>query len=108
MSNIESTPVILDWRPLRKNRLLGFAKVRFPSGMIIADVPVLTGERGFWASPPSKPQIGSDGVVIKDSSTGKVRYTPLIDFASREHRNRWSQAVVDALQTSHPEAFAPL
>ena len=46
--------------------LLGFAKVRFPSGMIIADVTVLTGERGFWASPPSKPQIGSDGVVIKD------------------------------------------
>jgi hypothetical protein len=33
---------ILDWRPLVKNSLIGFAKVELPSGLIIADVTVLT------------------------------------------------------------------
>ena len=93
---------------MRKNSLLGFARVPDPSGLNHrADVTVLNGERGPWASPPSKPQIDRDGLVIKDPATGRIRYSPLIDFISREHRNRWSQAVVEALQTSHPEAFAP-
>ena len=64
MSTIESqAPTILDWRPMRKNSLLGFARVQFSSGMIVSDVVVLNGERGPWASPPSKPQIGSDGMA---------------------------------------------
>lgn len=46
---------ITDWRPLPKNSLLGFAQVEFPSGLIISDVTILTGDRGLWASPPSKP-----------------------------------------------------
>lgn len=105
MPNIKSTPTILEWRPLRKNSLLGFARVQFPSGLIIADVTVLNGERGPWASPPSKPQIDRDGMVLKDVN-GKIKYTPILDFVSREKRNQWSQAVVDALQASHPEVFA--
>lgn len=63
---------ILDWRPLRKNSLLGFVKVELPSGMIIADVTVLMGERGPWASPPSKSMIDRDGVAMKDAN-GKLR-----------------------------------
>ena len=35
---------ILDWRPLRKNSLLGFAKIELPSGMVISDVTILTGD----------------------------------------------------------------
>jgi DNA-binding cell septation regulator SpoVG len=96
---------ILDWRPLRKNSLLGFAKVELPSGMIIADVTVLTGTNGPWASPPSKPMIGSDGTVMKDSTTGKIRYSPIIEFTSKQVRTRFSDAVIEAVQQSHPEAL---
>ena len=64
---------ILDWRPLKKNSLLGFAKVELPSGMVISDVTILTGEHGPWASPPSKPMIDRDGVAMKDAA-GKLRY----------------------------------
>ncbi len=39
---------IRDWRPMRKNSLLGFARVELPSGMIVADVTILVGERGPW------------------------------------------------------------
>jgi DNA-binding cell septation regulator SpoVG len=96
---------IIEWRALRRNSLLGFARVAFPSGMIISDITILSGERGPWASPPSKPQIDRDGVVIKDATTGKVRYAAIIEFTSREHRTRWSDAVVEALRATHPEAF---
>ena len=96
---------ILKWRPLPRNSLLGFAKVELPSGMVIADITVLTGERGPWASPPSKAQIGRDGAVVKDQA-GKVRYTPIIEFVSKEIRDRFSAGVVEALRQAHPEVFS--
>jgi hypothetical protein len=95
---------IRDWLPLRKNTLRGFAKVEQPSGVIMADVTILVGERGPWASPPSKPMIDRDGVVMKDQR-GKVRYVPLIEFASKEIRDRWSAAVIAAMREAHPEVF---
>ena len=100
-----STYRVREWRPLRKNSLVGFAKVELPSGMIIADVTVLTGPHGPWARPPSKPMVGSDGVVMKDAS-GKVRYSPIIEFTSKEVRNRFSASVIEAVQAAHPEALA--
>ena len=95
---------ILDWRPLPKNSLLGFAKIEFPSGMVIADVTVLTSERGPWALPLSRPMLNRDGVVIKDEA-GKIRYSPFIEFTSKEIRNRWSDAVIQAMRAAHPEVF---
>ena len=72
---------ILERRPLRRNSLLGFAKVELSSGLVISDVTILTGERGPWASPASKPMIDRDGVSMKDQR-GKIRYSPFIEFAS--------------------------
>jgi hypothetical protein len=43
---VSATVKILDWRPMRKNSLLGFAKIELPSGMMISDVTVLTGANG--------------------------------------------------------------
>jgi hypothetical protein len=94
----------LGWRPLRKTNLLGCCKVELPSGMIMDDVTVLLSHRGAWASPPSKPLISRDGVVMKDE-TGKLRYCPLIQFASSEVRNRRSDLVIEAMRAAHPEVF---
>jgi DNA-binding cell septation regulator SpoVG len=96
---------ILDWRAMRRNSLLGFVKVELPSGMVIADVTILSGDKGAWASPPSKPLIGRDGAVLKDAA-GKARYQPIIDFTSKEVRNRFSEGVVAALRAAHPEALS--
>ena len=95
---------IRDWRPMRKGSLLGFAKVEMTSGLILLDVTILTGERGPWASPPSKPMIDRDGVAMKDTN-GRVRYSPVVEFASKQVRERFSAAVVDALRAAHPEAI---
>ena len=37
---------------------------------------------------------------------GKRRFTPLIEFATREIRSRWSDSVVAALRAAFPEALA--
>jgi hypothetical protein len=95
---------ILEWQSLRKNSLLGFCKAEFPSGMVIADVTILTSEHAPWAGPPSKPMISRDGVVLKDEA-GKIRYSPFIEFTSREIRNRWSGAAIEAMRVAHPEVF---
>ena len=95
---------ILDWRPVRKGSLLGFARVELASGMILADVTVLLGENGPWASPPSKPMIGRDGTAMKDAA-GKVRYSPLVEFISKEVRQRFSAGIVDSLRAAHPDAI---
>ena len=95
---------ILDWRPMPKGALVGFTKVEFPSGMIITDICILSGDKGTWASPPSKPMIDRDGHVLRDDK-GKIRYQTIIEFSSKEILNKWSNAVIDALRAGHPEAF---
>jgi DNA-binding cell septation regulator SpoVG len=98
-------PKITDWREMRRNGLLGFAKVEFPSGLVINDVTILQGERGPWASPPSKPMIDRDGNALRDDK-GKIRYVPMIEFTSREVRNKWSDSVIEAIRAAHPEVLA--
>lgn len=68
MSNIQ----ILDWRALRKNSLLGFAKVELASGMILSDVVVCMGREGPWASPASRPMLDKDGIAMRDPN-GKLK-----------------------------------
>ncbi len=101
MSGVE----ILDWRAMAKGSLLGFAKVGMPSGLILNDVTILTGDRGPWASPPGKPMIGRDGTALTDGK-GKVKYTPVVEFTSKDSRDRFSAAVIEAMRQAHPEVIA--
>jgi len=97
--------VVEDFRPLQKNTLRGFVRARLQSGMIIGDVAIhVGGDNKTWAAPPSKPLIDREGQVLRDAD-GKVRYVPLITFASRELRDRFSEAVLDALRAAHPDAL---
>lgn len=98
-----SEVIIEEFKPIARNSLCGFARVRMPSGMIIHDVGIYAKEGTRWASPPSKPAIGRDGTVFKKDN--KPVYTPIITFASKEGRNRFSNAVVAAIAASHPGAF---
>jgi hypothetical protein len=94
---------ILDWRPLRKSNLLGFAKIELQSGMVITDVAILTSERGPWASPPAKPMISGDRTVRK-TTPGKSDIYP----STKSHPARfvrWSDAVIEAMRLAHPEAL---
>ncbi|MGE0290406.1 MAG: hypothetical protein AB7I42_28970 [Bradyrhizobium sp.] len=93
---------VLGFRPIVKGALRGFAQVRFPSGMILNDVVVMSGPHGLWATPPSKPMIGRDGLPITDQN-GKQKYSQIIEFVDKLTRDRFSKAVVDAVVSVHPE-----
>ena len=82
--------------PLERNTLRGFAEINIVDiGMVIKDVALHTKNGSSWAQPPAKPQI-RDGVAVKDDA-GKVQYVPIIEFGSREARDKFSTTVVAAV-----------
>lgn len=96
-----STFIIEEFSAVTRNTLRGFCKVRMPSGMIIADVAVHVRDGRAWASPPSKPMLDRSGTQMKGAD-GKLLWVQLISFASREQRDRWSDAAIAAVRQSHP------
>ena len=96
---------IEDWRPLAKNTLRGFARVRLPSGMVLHDTAVHVREGKAWVSPAGRPAVGRDGtqMVGKD---GKPLFNPTVSFVDKATADKFSAAVIEALHASHPEAFA--
>jgi hypothetical protein len=99
------TVIIEEFKPLRRNSLRGFVRVRMPSGVTFHDVSVHCSNGTYWASPASKPQINRDGACLRGKD-GKILYVPIVSFASRELRDKFSVAVIDATRLAHPEAFA--
>lgn len=74
------TVVIEDFRPRVKNTLRGFARARFPSGMVIAEIGLHVSNGRAWAAPPSRHMVDSaTGMALRDSD-GKFRWQPLITF----------------------------
>lgn len=102
---MSGSALVLEFRPLAKGAPRGFAQVQSPSGLIINDVSVLRGRDGLWVSPPIKAQIGRDGAVLKDDN-GRTRYSAIVEFASREARDRFSRAAVDSVLAVHPEVLS--
>jgi hypothetical protein len=100
-----STITIEEFRPFLKNSLIGFCRVRMPNGLVFHDVSVHRQGDAVWASPSAKAQIGRDGTHIKKD--GKPQYSPVVSFASKEVRDKFSDAILGALRASHPEALAP-
>jgi hypothetical protein len=71
--------------------------------MVIHDVCVFEQDGKRWIMPPSKPSITGDGTVFKKD--GKPVYTPVISIADKDTRIKFSDAIVAAVEASHPEAF---
>jgi hypothetical protein len=94
---------LLDWRPLAKNSLLGFAKVQFSSGLIVGEIAVHRSGGRVWASPPARPCIEND-TLVRDAK-GKAKYQSLISFANHGVQASWSRQVLRALRAVHPDLF---
>lgn len=95
--------VLEDFRPIRKNSLLGFARVRLPIGLVIADVPVCSSHGKVWAAMPSRPALDPSGRQVEKN--GKRVYVPVLSWADRTTADRWSAAVVELVRAAHPDAF---
>jgi hypothetical protein len=101
-----SMPIVLvDWRPLRKGSLVGFAKILLGRSLMISNVTVNVSNGKAWAALPSKPVI-VDGKHALNPTTGRPAYKPDMEWASDSARRRFSDSVVDAIRAHHPEAFS--
>jgi hypothetical protein len=93
-----------DWRPLQRNTLLGFARIRVVElGLTIHDVAIHQKGGRARAQLPAKPWI-RDGSVVTDDD-GKVQYSPVIEFEKRV-RDAFSDRVVAAVLAFAPKALA--
>lgn len=107
MSGAAMPVALLGWKPLAKGALCGFAKVRLGKYLVINDVPVLQSNGRVWASMPAKPLVDRDGQPLRDAK-GKQRYSPVLEWDGREASDRFSTAVVEAVQAEHgPFGSAP-
>jgi hypothetical protein len=90
---------LLDWKPIKRNSLRGFAKVRYGS-LTVRDVSVHTANGKRWANMPSKPIVGQDGVAQKDGD--KIRYVPILEWTSRDASDKFSEEVIAAVEREYP------
>jgi hypothetical protein len=98
-------PTILEFTPIIKNSLRGFARVKLASGMVLVDVALHVSNEGrAWASPASKVMLDRSGNVLRDEA-GKPKYVPIVDFCDRKTRDRFSEAVVAAVKDRYPDAL---
>ena len=95
---------LLSWKPVRKGKLFGFARVALPSGLRISDIPIIAGRNGAFAALPAKPQIDAEGRVKRDDR-GKALYLPILEWRDRDIAGRFSDTVVALVRTAHPDAL---
>jgi hypothetical protein len=94
---------LLNWKPLVKGALRGFATVELPIGLKLIDCPVLVGPNGPWAAPPSKPVLDLEGKHSKPG--GKGQYAAVVEWRDRELAGRFSGAVVRLVCEAHADAL---
>jgi hypothetical protein len=95
---------LIEFRPLTKGALRGFASIHLPLGVTISDCPVLVSGGKAWVSLPSKPQLNGDGTPRRDAN-GKVLYVPILRWSERDLANRFSDTVVALVRERYPDAL---
>ena len=105
--NPKLTVRVLDFRPLERNTLLGFAYVRSakPTWSFATWRFTKRGERR-WALLPAKAQLDRDHQPIRDEATGKIKYVPTLEFANKRIADAFSSRVVEALEVLQGRALA--
>ena len=89
---------LIEWRPLAKGALVGFATIQLPIGLTIRECPVLISGYREWVNLPAKPQLDRDGKPRLDPVTGKALYASIIEWPDRDTRDRVSEAVISAVR----------
>jgi hypothetical protein len=86
-----------DWREVVKNSLQGFCVLTLsPSGIVLRDCALhRDGKR--WISPPSRPQLDSEGRHRKDPATGKALWLPVVEIKGKAERERFQNTALAAV-----------
>jgi hypothetical protein len=95
---------LLDFKPLRKGTLRGFAKIRLPNSLLVDDIVLGESAGELWALFPGMPMLDRDGNTLRNER-GKVRYRPVMKWESHATQREFSKRVADLVRAQHPEAF---
>jgi hypothetical protein len=96
--------LISDFKPLQRATLRAFFSATMPSDLILHELALHHRDGAWWVQPASKPLLSRDGVVLRDDA-GKIRYSPIVSLRTKQVRDRFNRAVLDALRRAHPEVF---
>jgi hypothetical protein len=89
--------VILEWRPVERGTLLGFAKIQIPAWRVtIAGVALHRKDGRAWAQLPARLMLDANRELEREPD-GKLRYAKILWFDDRETADRFSAAVVEAI-----------
>jgi hypothetical protein len=98
--------VIVDWKARESGTLRGFFTAHLASGLVLHELMLHERNGSWWLSFPSKPKLSADGAALRDER-GKVSYgAPLIEFSSRQAKDRFIDQVLAALRQAQPQVFA--
>jgi hypothetical protein len=96
--------VLEAFKAMPKGTLRGFATVKLPNQLTIADCPVFIANGRAWATLPGKPVIDrASGRHVE--ADGKKRYSAILAWPDRGTADRWSDAVVALVRQAHPGAL---
>jgi len=85
----------VSFKSLERGSLLGFADLQMDSGLILLGCTFHESNGKRWCSPPGRPQLDGDKKPMLEN--GKVIYAPVIDFADKSLRFKWSAQAVAAI-----------
>jgi hypothetical protein len=95
--------ILLEWRPLLRNSLRGFATVQV-GGLKIHDVTLHEKNGSRWVGMPARPVV-VNGLAATDDR-GKMRYATVLEWQTKEQFERFSAGVLLAVEAADPAAFA--
>lgn len=100
------TIAVTEFKPLRKNTLVGFATVRIAEmRLTIREIAIHEKNESRWAQLPARPWLKNNALVF--DARGKVQYSPLLEWDNRDVADAFSARVIAALLEHTPSAFAP-
>lgn len=96
---------VRDFKPMRKNTLLGFFTLALDSGLVIKECSLHEKDGKRWFSFPGKPQLDKHGNAMRDIN-GKILYANIIALDDRTRNAKLQGLVLDALAPHLAESFA--
>ena len=101
-------PRIRRWFPHRNaaGTVAGYLDAELASGLIVNDLRLMIGPTGKrWIGMPSVKQLDRAGQP-RLGPDGKALWKDIVECRSKEVRERFEAAILDALRRQHPEAFS--
>lgn len=84
---------ISNWKTYERNTLKGFFSATLPSGMILHHLMLHQKGEARWISTPAR--------EVKDEN-GDAQYFPFLTFTDNDHRNRFRDSILAALDEEKP------